>query len=59
MKGDLILHYTNISGKMIQECGVDKVSRGNTIEGVMTGKHLVGYLPLHLCSLDRSQGLLK
>ena len=59
MKGGLILHVNHISGKRIPECGVDTLSRGNTTEGVMTGKQLMCYLPLYLSALDRSQGLTK
>ena len=57
--GDLILHVIHISGKRMQECGVDGLSRGNTTEGVMIGNRLLGYLPLHLSALERSKGLMK
>ena len=59
MKGDLILHVIHITGKRIQECGVNGLSRGNTTEGVMIGNRLLGYLSLHIPALERSKDLTK
>ena len=58
MAGGIILHVIHISWTMMQACGVDALSRGNTSEGVMAGNKLITYLPLHLSALERGKGLL-
>ena len=41
------------------EQGTDGISRGNLMEGVMTGKSMLSFVPIHLTAMERSKGLLR
>ena len=58
MTGDLILHIIRISRKRMIECGVDRLSRGITNEGVMKEISIMSFLSMHRSAMDRSDGLL-
>ena len=48
----------HVSGKRMIASGGDGISRGMTNEGVMAGKTLLSFIPLHLSALERSNGVL-
>jgi hypothetical protein len=52
MKGDLKLHVIHVAGTRMQEEGADGASRGDQSSGVMSGTHILQYIPLHLSALD-------
>ena len=39
--------------------GTDGLSRGNLLEGVMTGESMISFIPLHLSATQRSKTLFK
>ena len=55
MKGNTILHLIHIAGTQMIACGIDGLSRGITIEGVMTGDQLLEHVPLHLGCMQRNK----
>jgi hypothetical protein len=57
MDASLILHVVHVSGtRMIAEGG-DGGSRGDLTQGVMSGKPILDYIPLHLSALEREPTL--
>jgi hypothetical protein len=52
----LILHVIHVSGKQMIAQGTDGLSRGDHTEGVMQGKDIREYIPLHLDAFQRSPG---
>ena len=54
----MILHVIHVSGKRMIASGVDGLSRGDHSSGVMQGKTLESFVPLHLTALERSPSLL-
>ena len=57
-KGGLMLHVVNVAGTRMIQSGVDGLSRDETGEGVMQGKEMLSFIPLHLDSLERSNGIV-
>ncbi len=53
----MILHIIHVSGKRMIATGVDGISRGDHSTGVMDGKDLVSFVPIHLSALERSPNL--
>jgi hypothetical protein len=47
----------HVSGERMKLQGSDGLSRGNLLEGVMTGKDILSYIPLAQTALDRSPNL--
>mmetsp|Transcript_21443 Transcript_21443/g.30696 ORF Transcript_21443/g.30696 Transcript_21443/m.30696 type:complete len:502 (+) Transcript_21443:2685-4190(+) len=58
MLGSLKLWVIHISGTRMISQGTDGISRGNFLEGVMTGIPMLEYVPLHLSALTRSADLI-
>ena len=54
---DLILRVIHISGKRMIAQGTDGLSRADLSEGVMQGKPIENFIPLHLDALEREAGL--
>ena len=52
------LKLCHVSGTRMIEQGSDGLSRGNLEEGVMAGKLMGSFIPLHLTALDRNEELL-
>ena len=48
----------HVSGERMKWQGSDGLSRGNLLEGVMTGEDMLTYVPLHKNALSRSPTLL-
>lgn len=57
MKGKLIIHMIHIAGTRMKECGMDGMSRGIFLKGMMAGGDLLSYLPLAKGALEVSPGL--
>ena len=58
-KEGLRLHMVHVSGKRMIAQGMDGLSRGNLIEGVMAGRNMIDFVPLHKTAFDRSKNLMK
>jgi hypothetical protein len=52
------IHIIHVAGKRMIAQGTDGLSRGCLTDGVMLGKEMTSFVPLHLSALDRSQTLL-
>ena len=57
MMGGLKLHVIHVAGTRMIRQGTDGLSRGNYIEGVMAGKDMLSFIPLHQSPLERSHSL--
>jgi hypothetical protein len=57
MSAGLILHVLHVSGKRMIAQGTDGLSRGDHTEGVMQGRTILEYIPLHLTAFERSPKL--
>jgi hypothetical protein len=57
MDASLILHVVHVSGSRMIAEGGDGGSRGDLTQGVMSGKPILDYVPLHLTALDREPKL--
>jgi hypothetical protein len=58
MEADLILHTIQVSGRqMIIVQGMDGLSRADHSRGVMSGRPMLEFVPLHLSALDRKPDL--
>ena len=51
MSGNIILHVIHISGKRMIKSVIDRLSRGDTNEGVADGHALLSYVDLHRSAL--------
>ena len=51
------IQFIHVAGTRMIEQGTDGLSRGNMFEGVMQGKSMLEFVPLHLSALDRSEKL--
>ena len=49
---------THVAGTRMIQQGADGLSRGNLTEGVMAGKEMKEFIPLHLSALERCNSLL-
>jgi hypothetical protein len=54
--GKLILHVIHIAGTRMKEAGIDGMSRGDMLEGMMAGIDPLSFLPLGLDANERSKG---
>lgn len=54
--GALKLHVIHIAGTRMKEWGVDGLSRGDLLEGMMAGNDPLSYIPLHKDANERSEG---
>lgn len=59
MKAALMLHIVHIAGTRMIMQGVDALYRGDQAEGVMAGKDMPQYIPLHLTALERSPAVVQ
>ena len=53
MAGDLIIHVIHIAGTRMKETGIDGLSRGDFLEGIMAGGDPLSYLPLDQGAIER------
>ena len=58
MDASLILHVVHVSGSRMIEEGGDGGSRGDLTQGVMSGRPILEYIPLHLSAPEREPGLV-
>ena len=54
--GKLILHVIHIAGTRMKEAGIDGMSRGDMLEGMMAGIDPLSFLPLGLDANEISKG---
>ena len=52
------LHVIHVAGTRMIDQGTDGLSRGLLSEGVMVGKQMLDFVPLHLNALDHNSALL-
>jgi hypothetical protein len=57
MRAKCKIQLIHVAGTRMIEQGTDGLSRGNMIEGVMTGKRMLDFIPIHKSALERSPGL--
>ncbi len=53
MHSDITMHMVHIAGKGMISQGTDGLSRGSTVEDVMSGRSFLDFVPLHLNVLER------
>ena len=58
-EGNLILHVVHIAGTRMKEWGVDGLSRGDLLDGMMAGKDPLSFIPLNKGADERSNGAVK
>jgi hypothetical protein len=58
-EGDIILHVVHVAGTRMKEWGVDGLSRGDMLEGMMVGKDPLSFIPLDKGAGERSQDKLE
>jgi hypothetical protein len=51
------IHIIHVSGERMKEQGSDGLSRGNLNVGVMAGKKMLDFVPIHLTALERCSSL--
>ena len=51
------IHIIHVSGERMKEQGSDGLSRGNLNVGVMAGKEMLSFVPIHKSALERSNTL--
>jgi hypothetical protein len=51
------IHVIHVSGERMKEQGSDGLSRGNLDTGVMAGKEMLSFVPIHESALQRSDTL--
>ena len=57
MDASLILHVVHVAGSRMIEEGGDGGSRGDLSQGVMAGRPILEYIPLHLSAFEREPDL--
>jgi hypothetical protein len=57
MEHDMIIHVVHVSGKRMIAQGTDGLSRADHSEGVMQGKPMIDFIPLHQDPLEREPRL--
>ncbi|GFH49897.1 hypothetical protein CTEN210_06373 [Chaetoceros tenuissimus] len=57
MKYRCRIHIIHCSGERMKAQGSDGLSRGNLTTGVMAGKKMIEFIPIHLTALERSSDL--
>lgn len=58
MASNMILHLIHMSEERIINCGINRISRNVTNQGVMKGIPIFHYVLFDKDAADRSQGLL-
>jgi hypothetical protein len=58
MNGKLKIQMVHIAGTRMIEQGTDGLSRGDFMEGVMTGRSILNFVPLNRSALDRQPEIL-
>ena len=51
------IHFCHVSRERMKLQGYDGLSRGNLSIGVMAGKDILSFVPLHLKASDRFEGI--
>jgi len=59
MNGNIFVHVIWVSGKCMIAQGADGLSRGDLTNGVMSGKPMLDFAPLHLSTLQCQEHHLK
>ena len=59
MKGNFTLHLFHVAGTRMIASGIDGLSRGDKLEGVMKGASVLSFVPIHEFPFDRNRKLLK
>lgn len=54
VRTELVVHVIHVAGTRMIEVGVDGLLRGLTHEGIMSGRNMLEFMPLHLTALERS-----
>jgi hypothetical protein len=57
MKGRLFIHLIWVAGTRMIDQGVDGLSRGDLENGVMTGRSMLDFIPIHSTAFERSRTL--
>ena len=57
LDGGCIIRLIHVSGSRMISQGTDGLSRGDTGEGIMGGKPMLSFVPLHLSAVERSPPL--
>jgi hypothetical protein len=57
MRHNITLHVVHVSGRWMIAQGTDGLSRADHSTGVMQGRDIRGWIPLHLSALDRESRL--
>ena len=58
MKAGMKLHVTHVAGTRMIAQGMDGVSRGNYLKGVMMGTNMLQFIPFNQSALERSDNSL-
>ena len=58
MKGDLIVHMVHVAGTRMKCSGIDGLSRGDLLVGIMAHKDPLSYFPIGLDADERSGGYI-
>ena len=54
--GGLVLHVIHVAGTRMKDWGVDGLSRGDLLEGMLAGKDPLSFIPLSKGANERSEG---
>jgi hypothetical protein len=57
MRAKCKIQFIHVAGTRMIDQGTDGLSRGNMLEGVMKGKRMLDFIPIHKSALDRSPDL--
>jgi hypothetical protein len=57
MDSGIKIHFCHVSGERMQHQGTDGLSRGNLNVGVMAGRSMLDFVPIHLTAIERSSTL--
>jgi hypothetical protein len=57
-KYSIKIHVFHVAGKRMIAQGTDGISRGSLTAGIMAGKAMTDFIPIHLTALERSPSLL-
>lgn len=57
--GGVIVHVIHVAGKRMKEMGIDDLSRGHLMDGIIAGKHPLSFFPFNEGANERSGSKLK
>lgn len=57
--GNLIVHVVHVAGTRMKAAGIDGLSRGDMLEGMLLGRDPLQYVPLDKGALERSGGAVE